>query len=172
MNSNHRELLETWYDRYGDELYRTLCGAVKNTDVPEEIIQETFAKMAVYLSRLGPDQIIHNPRAFLYKVAYNELYTKQRRLKLEQHLGKILGQPAAEPYETVTPEDIALGREELAAVTQLIAKLPKRQRAALTLSRMKNMTHAQIAETLGIQRASVKQHIVRALAALRGAGHG
>ncbi|MEX0298889.1 MAG: RNA polymerase sigma factor [Kordiimonas sp.] len=54
----------------------------------------------------------------------------------------------------------------------MIATLPKKQRVVLRLSREKNMTHAEISEQVGIKKGSVKQHIVRALAVLRGAGYG
>ncbi len=172
MDCKQRALLQTWYERYGDELYRTLCGAVKSADLSEDIIQETFAKMAVYVSKSAPEHLIDNPRAFLYKVAYNELYSRLRRQKLEQHLKGVFSDTDYEVSDTITPEDIALNREQLKGVENLIAKLPKKQRTVMQLSRVKNLTHAEIAEQVGIKKGSVKQHIVRALALLRGAGYG
>ncbi|MEX0299610.1 MAG: RNA polymerase sigma factor [Kordiimonas sp.] len=89
MDGKQRALLQTWYERYGDELYRTLCRAAKSADMSEEIIQETFLKVAAHVSKADHAHLIGNPRAFLYKVAYNELYTRHRRKKLEQHLNGV-----------------------------------------------------------------------------------
>jgi len=159
--------LQKWYQRYGHELYRTLCRAVKDSDLAQEISQETFLKMAVKLSHSDGGEEIQNPRAFLYKIAYNEIYSRHKRQKLQQHLGDVFAETDYEIQNNITPEEIALNKQELAAVENAIEALPQKQKAAFMLSRVDHMTHAEIANDLGIQKSSVKQHIVRALSLLR-----
>lgn len=172
MDRKNQTILQKWYQQYGNELYRTLCGAVKNADISEDIMQETFMRVAAHLAKKGDEHLIKNPRAFLYKVAYNELYTRHRRRKLEQHLGNMFSDKDFELADRITPEEILLNKQQLEDVKELIAQLPKRQQTALLLSREENLTHAEIAARVGIKKGSVKQHIVRALSMLRGAGYG
>jgi len=87
MTIKRMELIQEWYERYGQELYRTLCSAINNSDIAQEISQETFLRMAVKLSRSDQGEVIDNPRAFLYKIAYNEIYTRHKRQKLDPHSG-------------------------------------------------------------------------------------
>lgn len=168
MTQKNRALIQKWYERYGVELYRALCRAVRNSDLAQEISQETFLKMAVKLSRSDDGMIINNPRAFLYKIAYNEIYSRHKRQKLERHLNEIFAHTEYEFQEDITPEKIVLGKEQLEMVNDIIHQLPSKQKKAFLLSRAGNLTHAQIANDLGIKKTSVKQHIVRALALLRG----
>jgi len=172
MTDKQLALLQEWYQCYGEELYRTLCNAVRSSDMARDISQEAFLKMAVKLSKndtaIEVENQIENPRAFLYKIAFNEVYTWHRRQKLERHLCEMFSDPDYEFVEHITPEEIALSREELDSVRHVIDKLPSKQRQVFLLSRGDNMTHSEIATQLGIKKGSVKQHIVRALQMLRG----
>ena len=61
-------MLQSWYERYGEELYNTLCSAVRNSDLARDISQEAFLKMAVKLEKPGAALEIENPRAFFIKL--------------------------------------------------------------------------------------------------------
>lgn len=168
MTRKKMALIQEWYERYGRELYLTLCSAVNNSDIAQDISQETFLKMAVKLSRSDEETLIENPRAFLYKIAYNEIYTRHKRQKLERHLSELFGDTEYKFQNNITPEDIALDKEELNIIKKTIYQLPRKQRQAFLLSRTGTLTHAEIANDLGIKKGTVKQHIVRALSVLRG----
>lgn len=167
MIEKKMELIQEWYEKYGQELYRTLCRAINNSDIAQEISQETFLRMAVKISRPDGGGVIENPRAFLYKIAYNEIYTRHKRQKLERHLGELFSDTEYEFQNSITPEDIALNKEQLDIVNKTICKLPDKQKRAFLLSRVEHLTHAEIANDLGIKKGTVKQHIVRVLSKLR-----
>ena len=65
------------------------------------------------------------------------------------------------------PDDVAT-RVERDAMWQHLQALPAKQRAVLVLRFYEGMSEAEIADTLGISRGTVKSHASRALAALRG----
>ncbi|MBL4576728.1 MAG: RNA polymerase sigma factor [Opitutaceae bacterium] len=169
MNKSEKKLglIEEWYRRYGHELYCTLCLAVKNSDLAQEISQEAFLKMAIKLTGAPEGTVIEYPKAFLYKIAYNEIYTRHKRRKLERHLFEVFSDSEYEFQNDITPEDIVLDKEELAIIMRTIDQLPRKQKQAFLLSRSGNLTHAEIANDLGIKKGSVKQHIVRVLSRLR-----
>lgn len=56
---------------------------------------------------------------------------------------------------------------EAEAIRQLLLTLPPRQRVVLVLRFYNDMTEVDIAQTLGISRGAVSNHIARGLAALR-----
>lgn len=177
MNENiltpvDKNQLDNWYRLYGDELYRTLCKSVRNTELAKEISQDAFCKVAVRLSRTDINDVIENPRAFLYKVAFNEIYTKHKKQKLENHLSELFGDEIFAYKDEITPEKIVMDREELKTVENLIKNLPVKQRKTFLMSRMDHMTHSEIANDLNIDQGTVKQRIVRILAALKLASKG
>jgi RNA polymerase sigma factor (sigma-70 family) len=64
-------------------------------------------------------------------------------------------------------DDVA-ARVERDAMWEHLQTLPAKQRAVLVLRFYEGMSEAEIADTLGIGRGTVKSHASRALAALRG----
>ena len=71
-----------------------------------------------------------------------------------------LGTPTADP---------ATGYAERDAMRTHIARLPRKQRAALLLRYYEDRTDAEIAEVLGCSAGTVRSHISRALSTLRAA---
>jgi RNA polymerase sigma-70 factor (sigma-E family) len=85
----------------------------------------------------------------------------RRRRHLTEH-------PVAEPPERVDSADHA-GATVLAEVLwQALAKLPKRQRAALVLRFYEDLSEAETAVALGVSVGTVKSTTSRGLARLRG----
>ena len=168
MLAGQQELIEEWYERYGHDLYRSLRAAVKNPEEAQDISQETFLKVAVKLSSDECEDAVLNPKAFLYRVAFNEFYTRHKRKKLQSHLIQLFGDDDDDRISVITPEQVAMGNEELAVVNSAIEELPDKQRQVFLLTRQKHMSHKDIAEQLGIKKDTVKKHIGRVLTVLRG----
>lgn len=168
MSDEHGDLIQAWYERYGHGLYRSLCSAARNREDAEDISQEAFMKVAARLTAEEHKTIIKNPKAFLYRVAFNELYNRQKRRKLENHLRELFADSTFELHHDISPERDIEGQVELALVTEAIDALPSKQKQAFLMSRVEHKGHGTIATSLGIKQDSVKRHIVRALATLRG----
>jgi RNA polymerase sigma-70 factor (sigma-E family) len=123
----------------------------------EDVIQEVLIR-----AHGRWDQIAHLDRPELYvrKMVLNEFLSWRRRSWRTV--------PAANPVpgQDLT-EDHAAGYAEHAAMLAQIGKLPRRQRAVLTLRYYEDRSDAEIAELLGCAPATVRAHASRALAALR-----
>ncbi len=167
METQRKNLIREWYEKYGNDLYLSMCAATRNTEDAAEISQEAFLKVAMRVMKEENTTYIENPKAFIYRVAYNELYKRYNKKKHETHLKGILINSSFARAEEITPEKEVLDKEEYSIVQQAIQALPQKQRRAFLLSREEYLPHKEIGKVLGIRTISVKRHIIRALATLR-----
>ena len=65
-----------------------------------------------------------------------------------------------------TPAQLLEEKELLRALENALESLPPRRREALVLARFHNMTHAEVAEVMGLAKRTVTNHITAALAEL------
>lgn len=78
--------------------------------------------------------------------------------------------PKLATSELAPPADHAVVEQEQdAAVRAALAELPERCREVFELSRFDQLSHAEIAEVMGITSKTVEAHLARALRALRAA---
>lgn len=104
---------------------------------------------------------LDEPRAFLCMVAKRVLYTFWRRGELERaYLEALAGLPE---HSVPCEETLALLREALEAVDNLLAGLPAKVRHAFLLNRLEGLSHQQIADQLQVSLSSVERWIRRAV---------
>jgi RNA polymerase sigma factor (sigma-70 family) len=103
------------------------------------------------------------PEAYVRRMITNE-YLSWRRRRAARAIASThgtldaLGTPVADPAAKYAERD---------AMRTRIAKLPRKQRAAILLRYYEDCTDAEIAEVLGCTAGTVRSHISRALATLR-----
>ena len=134
------------------ELYPRAVGLafrmLGNRQAAEDIASETMARAYVRWDRLDPDR----RAGWVLRVTSNQAIDLMRRK------GRTL-----EPG-VIDLEDATALRLALAAA---LAKLPRRQREAVALRYLSDMSEAETATALGIGVGSVKTHTHRGLATLR-----
>ena len=129
------------------------CG---DTDVAEELAQDTLARV---WDRWPSVRVMVAPEAWAYRVALNLANSHYRRR-------------AAERRATArqVPLRVVQDREDTAdavTVRQAVARLPKRQRAALVLRYYADLPVAETADLLGCAPGTVKALTHQAIAGLR-----
>lgn len=159
--------LKQLYEHYWTDLCRHIratfgAGAAD----PQDVAQSAFAR---YLS-VDDRQAVENPRAFLYTTARNIALDITRHLKhTRRHSLSVVQEAANDPVDECSPERIALARERAGALSAVIEKLPRKQRQALLLNRLHDMSYSEIAERIGSSKSDVRRQIVRALATIEAA---
>ncbi|KHD78120.1 SigE family RNA polymerase sigma factor [Actinoplanes utahensis] len=122
----------------------------------EDLAQETLIRVGLSWSRVRQDG---NPVGYAQRTMVNLFLNERRRRRPV---------PVAEVPEQAR-EDAALAEvHDTAAVRQILAGLPAQQRAAIALRYLADLPDEQIAEILGCGPGTVRTHLSRGLATLRG----
>lgn len=128
-------------------LVRLACSVCGSRGVAEDIVHDAYVAFAS--SRRAPD----NPEAYLYVAVINRSRSHLRRLRTTR-----LPFPLIRTATTVEMAD-GLG--------DALAKLPRRQLAAVIARFYLDLDDERTAELLGVQRSTVRTLIQRATAQLR-----
>lgn len=153
--------LEALLTAYRDGLYLFLLSYVKNEEDAEELMMDTFAKLAVD----KPDFEIRKNGSFkswLYAIARNNALMHIRRHKME-----------AVPLEedTVsdadTPESALLKDEQNKTLYKALSSLKPDYRRALMLLYIEGLTYEEIAKAMGLRLHQVYNLIERGKKSLK-----
>ncbi|MDP3154633.1 MAG: sigma-70 family RNA polymerase sigma factor [Archangium sp.] len=110
-----------------------------------------------------------NARAgWLRRIVVNRAYSHLRRRRFWNAVGALL--QVAEVDLTPSPDEVVEKREHQARLLVVLEKLPARQSMAFTLRYLESWSLDEVAESMNIDRGTVRIHVQRAVAALRAAG--
>ena len=149
--------LEELFARHHVELYRYVARFTGDADLAQDVVQDTFVKLA---ARPPADE--GRLRGWLFRVAttiaLDALRSSRRRLALVRE------RPGRQPVGGAPPDPAtALEREETRRrVREALAKLSEKERAVL-LMREEGFAHREIAAAVGTTTPSVGTMIARAL---------
>lgn len=136
------------YEPLRPELYRYCRHLARSAWDAEDLVQDTLARAFVTLGCL--DDVPANPRAWLFRVAYNGWLNQQRRPR------ELLSE-AMEPAGAVAPEPRAA--REVAGT--LLSQLSPQERAAVVLKEAFELSLDEIAEALATSVGAVKAALHR-----------
>ena len=120
-----------------------------------DLVQDALERTGVHWSRLDRSG---DAEAYVRRAIINGRTSRWRKLRRESLVDVVPDRP---PYDDRAPYDDTLW--------QLLATLPRRQRAVLVLRYYEDMSEQQIAATLGCAPGTVKSQASKALAKLRAA---
>ena len=127
----------------------------------EDIAHRAFEKFALRLRETE----IHNPEAFVWRVAQNLVLNHRRRERVrERHVEETAHTETLANENDLSPERILINNHELARVNAAIAALGERRRQIFLLRRVDGLNYTQIAEVMGISRNAVKKNLEKAVA--------
>lgn len=147
-----------FFDSTWPRLFRTALAISGDRGSAEDALQTAFAKAYASWSRVSSAD---HPEAYVRRMVVSEIIGSRRhgwwrRERAYEHV-----EPSA---VTRSPEQGVVDREVIWAAVQ---QLPLRQRAVVVLRYYEDLSEAQIAETLGCSRGTVKSQASAALANLR-----
>jgi RNA polymerase sigma factor (sigma-70 family) len=139
-------------DAHSDDVWR-LLRAMVGAQAAEDCFQETFLAALRAYPRLRPESA---PRAWLMTIAHNKAIDHLRRAARDRG-------PSADAAEAIaTPAPAPDG-----AIWSAVAGLPPRQRAAVALRFIGDLSHREIAAAIGCSEEASRQSLHDGLATLR-----
>jgi RNA polymerase sigma-70 factor (ECF subfamily) len=161
--------------RYQARVFRLACRLTTDTDAPD-VLQDTFLQVYKHLPSFRGDSQF---RTWLYRIASNAalMHRRARARRPGEPLDMFLprfdgeGRHAATPAElqVASRVDELLDRKVLAEKARnVVARLPDLYRDAFVLRDLEELSTEDVAQTLGVAPATVRQRVHRARLMLRG----
>jgi RNA polymerase sigma factor (sigma-70 family) len=148
------------YEQHRDGLLSFFRTLARRKDHVEDLVQEVY----VSLIRFPPREVVKDPAAYLYKVAWHLLqrYNKAARRAPVACDPGVIAQLAHNPLDDAAAE---LAAEE--HLVSLLRELPPQYGAVLILNRRDGLDCAQIAQRLNISVPQVRRYLGATLAHLK-----
>lgn len=155
------QLIKTYDQELRRVMYRR-CGCIETA---ADIVQETYQRMMS--GNLW--QQAENPRALMHRIAANLATDYERRHKVRDHYVDNVDFLSEELQSSngIDPEQIIAGHQRLDTLTQAVNQLPPKCRMVFVLRKFEDLSHAEIAERLGISRNMVEKHLRNAMQKLQ-----
>lgn len=142
-------------------MYRR-CGCIETA---ADIVQETYQRMMT--SNLW--QQAENPRALMHRIAANLATDYERRHKVRNHYVDNVDfiDEELQSNDDIDPEQTIAARQRLDKLVEAVNLLPPKCRIVFVLRKFEDLSHAEIAERLGISRNMVEKHLRNAMQKLQ-----
>jgi RNA polymerase sigma factor (sigma-70 family) len=140
---------EVFFEAHHERLFRALWLVTRNRDEAEEVMQDAFLRLWQRWDRVadGPD-----PVAYLYRTAMNAWRSRLRRAAVA--VRKVVHQIQSDDEMAVV--------DQHDAVLRALMPLPPRQRAAVVLLDVLDLSSEQAGGALGIKPVTVRVLAARA----------
>ena len=164
---NRDQALEVLVRNYRREIYDLCVRISGNATEAEDLAQETFIKAYENLGKFRGEA---SPKTWLYRIAFNQCVSFKRKMK-RWRMTRV--DDENDIFETeialsVESSELALERKDLAeqAFGEL-KNLPVRQRTAVILRMVKELSYAEIARIMGISVGGAKANVHQGIRKLR-----
>lgn len=145
---------DDFFRAHRDRLFSALWLVGRDRHEAEEVAQEAFLKVWERWDRV---RRLDDPAGYLYRTGLNLFRNRRRGVALALRR-TVRAAPAADPIEAVDDRD---------AVVRALGALTPRERAALVLVDLLDMTSEEAARALGVRASTVRVLAARGRAALR-----
>lgn len=151
------------HTRYYPILYRHACVKLNDREEVKDLLQELFSFIWNDREALN---VQTNPSGYLYAAIRNRIlniykFNKVRTDHLVSLQSYLLREPVAESDESLRVKQL----QEI--IEAEVAKLPSQMRLIFEMSRVKNLSHQEIASELGISVHTVRKQVQNTLKVLR-----
>jgi len=130
---------------------------VDQREAAEEVVQDAFVKLLKGNYRIAEGA----EAAYLRRMVVNGAHSALRKRRVRRQY------VPDEPGLVAAAEEMGISRSERERILNAVRQLPKNQAAVIVLRYYLDLSEADIAETLGIARGSVKSHAHRGLTKLQ-----
>ncbi len=152
--------VETLFAKHHTEIYAYLMRMVRDPELAADLTQDAFVKAYRAYDTLEKGE---NARAWLYQIAHRVALDDIRRKKIIRFFpfsGEAKG-------SSPSAERLAMDARLSGPLERAMARIPERQRAALLLAEVHDLTGLELAAALGISHVAARALLTRARQSLR-----
>ncbi len=152
--------VEALFGRHHNEIYAYLVRMVRDPELAADLTQDAFVKAyRAYDSLEKPE----NARAWLYQIAHRVALDHIRRQKIVRFLPWTGESRGAVP----SAEHLVMESRLSGDLQRALGRIPERQRAALLLAEIHDLTGLELAAALGVSHVAARALLTRARESLR-----
>jgi RNA polymerase sigma-70 factor, ECF subfamily len=152
--------VETLFAKHHGEIYAYLMRMMRDPEVAADMTQDAFVKAyRNYASLEKPE----NARAWLYQIAHRVALDEIRRRKIIRFLPWTGESKGSAP----SAEHLVMEGRLSGDMQRALARIPERQRAALLLAELHDLTGLELASALGVSHVAARALLTRARESLR-----
>lgn len=163
------DLLAVYMERR-PALVRSFAVRTGSQDRAEDIVQDIYVRLQGLTEAAAAE--VQNPVAFLYRIGGNLMLDDVRQRRRATARDKAWTDSANQIVDGVSvadqpsPEDAVWARLKLDQVARALEGAAPKARQAFRLHRLEGLTHAQVADRLGVSVSSVEKYLSAVLARL------
>lgn len=164
MTDARSVLMAAYLERRAD-LVRFFALRLRSQSAAEDLVQDIYLR----LDRIAPDADVRNPAAYLYRLGSNlmldRLRGEQRAAARDQewrethHVAVGVDDVADAP----AADDVVAARQRLASIVAILQTMPATTQTVFRLHKFDGLSHAEVAQKLGISRSAVEKHCMAVL---------
>ena len=152
--------VETLFAKHQGEIFAYLVRMMRDPELAADLTQDAFVKAYRAYDTLEKDE---NARAWLYQIAHRVALDELRRRKIIRMIPWTGEARGAAP----SAERIAMDLRLSGPLERALAAIPERQRAALLLAELHDLTGLELAAAMGVSHVAARAILTRARESLR-----
>lgn len=156
------EAFDQLYNKYSGKLYLFGLKYLRSSVESEELVQSVFLKIWENQKKLRKESTF---KSYLFTIAYNDICKLfRKRHQQQKFIDNILHDNSQISCET---EEIIDSHSALERISQIIDKLPERQKTIFLKSRQEGKSTKVIADEVGLSPGTVDNYISASLKFIR-----
>jgi RNA polymerase sigma-70 factor, ECF subfamily len=152
--------VEGLFAKHHSEIYAYLVRMLRDPDLAADLAQDAFVKAYKAYATLEKDE---NARAWLYQIAHRVALDEIRHRRIIRMVPWSGESRGAAP----SAERLAMDLRLSGPLERALAKIPERQRAALLLAEVHDLTGLELAAAMGVSHVAARAILTRARESLR-----
>ena len=152
--------VETLFAKHHNEIFAYLLRMMRDPEVAADMTQDAFIKAYKNYETLEKPE---NARAWLYQIAHRVALDEIRRRKIIRFFPWTGESRGAAP----SAEHLVMDARLSAPMQRALERIPERQRAALLLAELHDLTGVELAAALGVSHVAARALLTRARESLR-----
>ncbi|HEX6869013.1 MAG TPA: RNA polymerase sigma factor, partial [Candidatus Limnocylindrales bacterium] len=148
------------FAKHHGEIYAYLLRMLRDPELAADLTQDAFVKAYKNYETLEKPE---NARAWLYQIAHRVALDEIRRRKIIRFFPWTGESRGSAP----SAEHLVMDAHLSGDMQRALAKIPERQRAALLLAELHDLTGVELAEALGVSHVAARALLTRARESLR-----